>query len=294
MASASPRSNSSTPRCRSRGSNVTRACQSPACRARWSPSASLAPSTPRRRSRSGLAAIRVSSSSCRAVGPGCASRSRTRPCRARSGSAVAPSASSRTGSARSSASSAPSRSRSAAEGSVNPCRSSRVKVLLLRPGAVISASCRTVRVVGPAGSRSYGLSVTGERGAGAGAYRSGSSGGPLRSCGRATTTGTRAAGPARPGARPGARCGCLAGRPERRTGRGARSTAARRTGHGARPHVRGFAPRSASRSAISRISDSCDSTMPRASRFSTPTVHRSTHPSAMWTPPLWCSVMSWR
>ncbi len=98
---------------------------------------------PRRRSRSGWPL-----SGCpaapggrwgRAAPPG----SRTSPCRARSGSAVAPSASSRTGSLRTGVSSTPSSSRSAAEGSVKPCRSSRVKVLLLRPGAVISASCRT-------------------------------------------------------------------------------------------------------------------------------------------------------
>lgn len=48
----------------------------------------------------------------------------------------------------------------------------------------------------------------------------------------------------------------------------------------------GLAPRAFSMSVIRSISDCWASTMPCASRFSTPTVHWCTHPSAMWMPPL--------
>lgn len=179
MASASPCSNSSTPGCRSCASYVTSACQSCACRARWSPSAADAPSTPNRRSRSGFAAISVSSTDRRAVRSGCASSSRTRPSSARLGSAVAPSASSSTGSFRTADSSPLSSSRSAALGSVKPCRSSRENVVLLRPGAVIQAS-RRIKPARPL-TRSpdsidqgrTGLSLTGEPGRSAGRRGSG-------------------------------------------------------------------------------------------------------------------------
>lgn len=46
-------------------------------------------------------------------------------------------------------------------------------------------------------------------------------------------------------------------------------------------YERGAAPRDLSRSAISWISDRWASTMPCASRFSTPTAHLSAQPSAM-------------
>lgn len=56
----------------------------------------------------------------------------------------------------------------------------------------------------------------------------------------------------------------------------------------------GLAPRAFSMSVIRPISDCWASTMPCASRFSTSTVHRCTQPSAMWMPPLWCTVISRR
>lgn len=118
----------------------------------------------------GLAAMRVSSSSRWAVGVGWASRRRTRPCRARSGSAVAPRASRRTGSSRTVVSSGPSRRRSAAEGSVKPCRSRRVKVLLLRPGVMSVVSSWCVRRPGQSVTGGgAGLGLWGCASAGAGA-----------------------------------------------------------------------------------------------------------------------------
>ena len=57
---------------------------------------------------------------------------------------------------------------------------------------------------------------------------------------------------------------------------------------------RGAAPRSFNMPVIKEISDSWAFTMPWASFFSTPTVHWETQPSAMWTPPVWWSIINWR
>ncbi|MDQ0962340.1 hypothetical protein QFZ66_006218 [Streptomyces sp. B4I13] len=80
-----------------------------------------------------------------------------------------------------------------------------------------------------------------------------------------------------------------AGPAEGRARSGRRPGGGRRTAPaaaGPSPICHGLAPRAFSMPAMRSISDCCASTMPCASRFSTPTVHLATQLSAMWTPPL--------